>query len=366
MGALRFSGISRSFGAIAALKPIDLSVAEGEFLTLLGPSGSGKTTLLNICAGYLAPTEGRLFVNDRDVTDLPPRARNMGMVFQNYALFPHMTVGENIAYGLKVKRRPRAEIRKRVTEALEKVQLVSFEGRAIRELSGGQQQRVALARAIVIEPDTLLMDEPLGALDRQLRKDVQLEIRRMHVARPRTTIYVTHDQEEALVMSDRIAVMRDGRIVQIGAGRDLYEHPADSFVARFLGESNLIRGQVLSISGDEATLAVARLDRPVVGKAGRGLAIGGSASLLVRPEHVRHRPGGIRADVVESIYLGELTALRLQIAGKQDGADAIELWSRQNDWPASVGDVVEIGWDYKSVTILPDATTHPEETHHAE
>jgi ABC-type Fe3+/spermidine/putrescine transport system ATPase subunit len=363
MGALRFSSIARSFGSILALKPTDLDVGDGEFLTLLGPSGSGKTTLLNICAGYLAPTAGRLFVNDRDVTDLPPRSRNMGMVFQNYALFPHMSVGENVAYGLKVKRRPADEIKKRVAAELEKVQLAGFEGRAIRELSGGQQQRIALARAMIIEPDILLMDEPLGALDRQLRKDVQLEIRRMHVARPRTTIYVTHDQEEALVMSDRIAVMRGGLIVQAGSGRDLYERPADSFVARFLGESNLLAGRVLSLSGDDAALSVAGLDRPVAGKAGRGLVVGNSASMLVRPEHVRHRPGGIEARVVEAIYLGELTALRLRLAEQKTGAERepLELWSRQNDWSASVGDVVSIGWDDKRVSILPDATTHPEE-----
>ena len=363
MGALRFSGITRSFGDIVALKPIDLDVSEGEFLTLLGPSGSGKTTLLNICAGYLAPTEGRLFVNDRDVTELPPRARNMGMVFQSYALFPHMTVGENVAYGLRVKRRPRGEIRKRVADTLEMVRLAGFEDRGIRELSGGQQQRVALARAIVIEPDTLLMDEPLGALDRQLRKDVQLEIRRMHVDRPRTTIYVTHDQEEALVMSDRIAVMRSGEIVQVGSGRDLYERPADSFVARFLGESNLIRGWVLAVSGGYATLA-AGLDRRIVGTAGRGIAAGMPGSMLVRPEHVRHRPGGLKARVVEAIYLGELTALRLQLMKESNSVNVgvVELWSRQNDWSAVVGDVVEIGWDDKFVSILPDATTVPEET----
>jgi len=363
MGALRFAGITKFFGVVRALEPLDLDVAEGEFLTLLGPSGSGKTTVLNICAGYLAPTDGRLFVNGKDVTDIPPRSRNMGMVFQNYALFPHMNVGENVAYGLKAKQRPADEIKRRVDEALKKVQLSGLNLRAVGDLSGGQQQRVALARAMVIEPDILLMDEPLGALDRQLRKDVQLEIRRMHVANPKTTIYVTHDQEEALVMSDRIAVMRNGRIVQIGSARDLYQRPADSFVARFLGESNLLPGRVLSIAGYNAEIAVDGLESPVTGKAGNSLAVGKSASMLVRPEHVRHRPGGIPARVVEAIYLGELTALRLQIAGPSGGRLAIaesppiELWSRQNNWAASVDDVVEIGWDSESVSVLPDVTT---------
>jgi ABC-type Fe3+/spermidine/putrescine transport system ATPase subunit len=368
MGALRFSGITKFFGAVRALEPLDLDVAEGEFLTLLGPSGSGKTTLLNICAGYLPPTGGRLFVDDVDVTDLPPRARNMGMVFQNYALFPHMTVGENVAYGLKARRCPADEIRRRVDQALGKVQLSGYGSRPVGNLSGGQQQRVALARAMVIEPDILLMDEPLGALDRQLRKDVQLEIRRMHVANPKTTIYVTHDQEEALVMSDRIAVMRGGRIVQIGSGRDLYERPVDSFVARFLGESNLLPGRVMSVSGGRATIAIVGIENPVVGRAGDDFAIGQTASMLIRPENVRHQAGGIAARVVEVVYLGELTALRLAIgaptprtkpenAGPRSGADtSIELWSRQNNWEASVGDVVEVGWEAESVSILRDIT----------
>ena len=182
MAALRFAGITKSFTGVRALEPVDLDVADGEFLTLLGPSGSGKTTLLNICAGYLTPTAGRLFVDDKDITDLPPRSRNMGMVFQNYALFPHMNVDENVSYGLKAQGMPADEIRRRVDAALETVQLTGFARRAIGALSGGQQQRVALARAMVIEPSILLMDEPLGALDRQLRKDVQLEIRRLHLS----------------------------------------------------------------------------------------------------------------------------------------------------------------------------------------
>jgi ABC-type Fe3+/spermidine/putrescine transport system ATPase subunit len=193
MAAVRFAGIAKSFGGVPALRPTDLDVPPGEFLTLLGPSGSGKTTLLNICAGFLEPSEGRLSVDGRDVTALPARHRNMGMVFQSYALFPHMSVFENVAYGLKVRRVPGPEIARRVAEALRVVRLDDFGDRSVRQLSGGQQQRVALARAVVIEPAILLMDEPLGALDRQLRKEVQLEIRRMHVAHPRTTLYVTHD-----------------------------------------------------------------------------------------------------------------------------------------------------------------------------
>ncbi len=351
MSALRLEAIAKSFGPVTALRPTDLDIAEGEFLTLLGPSGSGKTTILNICAGYLMPSSGRLHVGGRDVTALPPRRRNIGMVFQNYALFPHMTVFENVAYGLRVRRVAGAELRRRVEGALSLVRLDGFAGRAIQDLSGGQQQRVALARAVVIEPDILLMDEPLSALDRQLRKDVQLEIRRLHLARPRTTLYVTHDQEEALVMSDRVAVMREGRIVQIGAGADLYERPADAFVARFLGESNLLAGTVSWLGGDRGALAVPGLAQPLEGRLGTArLAVGAKALALIRPEAIRPEPRGIVAAIVERVYLGELVALRLSLPGGQD------IWCRRlaGDLPGDLS-TIDIGWDAERVTLLPDA-----------
>jgi ABC-type Fe3+/spermidine/putrescine transport system ATPase subunit len=350
MSAVRLAGISKSFGAVGALLPIDLEIPHGEFLTLLGPSGSGKTTLLNICAGYLEPSAGRLLVNRLDVTALPPRLRNMGMVFQNYALFPHMTVSENVAYGLRARRLPMDEIARRVAEVLQMIRLDGYGDREIRELSGGQQQRVALARAMVIQPDILLMDEPLGALDRQLRKEVQLEIRRLHVAQPRTTIYVTHDQEEALVMSDRIAVMRSGRIVQIGSGADLYERPVDTFVARFLGESNLLSGTISAIADGRGVLAVPGLAQPLEGRAANGLQSGGPASALLRPEAIRQEAGGLQARVVERVYLGELVAVRLALAGGQ------ELWSRRLAGEFHARDVVEIGWDASAISILPEAS----------
>lgn len=350
MSTVQFSGISRSFGAVAALLPTDLDIPQGEFLTLLGPSGSGKTTLLNICAGYLEPSAGRLVVGGRDVTALPPRLRNMGMVFQNYALFPHMTVAENVAYGLTVRRLAREEVARRVADVLHMIQLDGHGDRAIRELSGGQQQRVALARAMVIQPDILLMDEPLGALDRQLRKELQFEIRRLHAARPRTTIYVTHDQEEALVMSDRIAVMRAGRIVQIGSGADLYERPVDTFVARFLGESNLLAGTVVAIADGHATLDVPGLAQPLEGRAADGLRVGDPAAALLRPEAVRAHAAGLSARVTERVYLGELVAVRLLLASGH------ELWSRRiaSEW--SGRDAIEIGWDASAISILPNAS----------
>jgi ABC-type Fe3+/spermidine/putrescine transport system ATPase subunit len=349
MSAVALRGIAKSFGAFEALAPLDLDIASGELISFLGPSGSGKTTLLNICAGYLEPTSGRLLVAGRDITALPPRRRNIGMVFQNYALFPHLDVFENVAYGLRVRKVSRAELERRVGEALRTVRLDDFARRPIRSLSGGQQQRVALARAMVIEPDILLMDEPLGALDKQLRKEVQVEIRRMHVAHPRTTLYVTHDQEEALVMSDRIAVMRAGRVVQLGSAQELYSRPADSFVARFLGESNLVTGRVAELGEGRATLAVSGA-APIAGRAGQGLAKGGAACALIRPEHVRPLAGGLPARIIERIFLGEIVALRLALTGDT------ELWSRLFSSDAPAGDRIEIGWDSERVSILPETS----------
>jgi ABC-type Fe3+/spermidine/putrescine transport system ATPase subunit len=348
VSAVAFRGIAKRFGASEALFPLELEIASGEFVSFLGPSGSGKSTLLNICAGYLEPTAGSLFVAGRDVTALPARRRNIGMVFQNYALFPHLDVFENVAYGLRVRKIAAVELKRRVEDALRTVRLDGFGARSPRSLSGGQQQRVALARAMAIEPDILLMDEPLGALDKQLRKEVQIEIRRLHVAHPRTTLYVTHDQEEALVMSDRIAVMRGGRVVQLGTAQELYSRPIDSFVARFLGESNLIAGRVVALRDGRATLRADGLASPIEGCAGQGLRMAETACALIRPEHVRPVAGGQPAHIAERIFLGEIVALRLALPG---GA---ELWSRLFSSDAPAGDEIEIGWDRERVSILPE------------
>jgi ABC-type Fe3+/spermidine/putrescine transport system ATPase subunit len=347
--SLRFEGAAKSYGDVEALKPTDLVVAPGEFLTLLGPSGSGKTTLLNLAAGYLEPSAGRVHIGAREVTRLPARQRNIGMVFQSYALFPHMTVGENVAYGLTVRRLPKTEIARRVAAALRLVHLEEFGHRAIQQLSGGQQQRVALARALVIEPDVLLMDEPLGALDKQLRRSVQLELRRLHEEHRRTTIYVTHDQEEALVLSDRVAVMRDGRIEQLGTAGDLYDRPVNAFVAGFIGESNLLPARVVAIAGGEAEAEVPDLGLSVRAAAAPGLQAGKPAVLLVRPEHVLvGERAGLAAEIGELVYLGELTALHLRLAG---GAT---LWARQitthDLWR---GAQVTIGWRQEHARIVP-------------
>jgi len=350
MRGVTFRGIAKRFGQFDAILPLDLAVAPGEFVSLLGPSGSGKTTLLNICAGFETPSAGTLSLDGTDITSLSPRQRNIGMVFQNYALFPHMSVFENVAYGLRVRGIAEADIARRVEAVLASVRLDAFAPRRISSLSGGQQQRVALARAIVIEPDILLMDEPLGALDKQLRKEVQIEIRRMHLARPRTTLYVTHDQEEALVMSDRIAVMRAGRIVQIGSAQDLYARPVDTFVARFLGESNLISGRVVATGGASARFEAKGTLGPMIGRAAPGISVRAPAAAMVRPEHVRPVAGGRRARIAERVFLGEIIALRL------DFGDGTELWSRIFSSDAPPGDTVEIGWSEDNVSILPETT----------
>jgi ABC-type Fe3+/spermidine/putrescine transport system ATPase subunit len=353
---LRLREVSKSFSSVRALEPVSLDVRAGEFVTLLGPSGSGKTTLLNITAGYIAPDTGSLWIGEVDVTEMPARKRNIGMVFQNYALFPHFSVFENVAYGLRVRRVASDEVRRRVEQALRIVRLEGYGPRAINQLSGGQQQRVALARAIIIEPAVLLMDEPLGALDRQLRKHVQLEIRRLHRELGRTTLYVTHDQEEALVLSDRIGVMRDGWIEQIGTPDELYRRPANAFVAGFLGESNLLHGHVTRADGRTGFLAAPTLAIELAGECAPDLRPGQEAVALVRPEAVEltlEFGEGLPGRVAEVVYLGELLAIRVVLSSGQD------FWCRcfsRVEIPAE-GREVRLRWRNEDVRLVPLASS---------
>src|SRR5262245_57438579 len=242
MARLELSHLSKHFGGTVAVRDVTLDVGDGEFIVLLGPSGCGKTTTLRMIAGFVAPTAGRVRLGGRDVTTLPPWQRNAGMVFQSYALFPHLTVAENVAFGLEMRSMATTEIEPRVKEALRMVRLAGYEQRLPRELSGGQQQRVALARALAIRPDVLLLDEPLSNLDAKLRETVRVEIRELQRQLGITTVMVTHDQEEALIMADRLVVMSDGAVRQVGTQQELYERPADRFVAGFVGRSNLLAG----------------------------------------------------------------------------------------------------------------------------
>lgn len=257
ISAIRFENVSRYFGDVKAVDQVDLEIQDGEFFSMLGPSGSGKTTCLRMIAGFDMPTHGRIHLYGQDVSNLPPYERNVNTVFQDYALFPHMNVGDNIAYGLMVKKVPRQERMKRVDEILELVQLAGYAARKPSQLSGGQRQRVALARALINHPKVLLLDEPLGALDLKLRQQMQVELKSIQKRVGITFIFVTHDQEEAITMSDRIAVFNQGRIEQVGAPSEIYERPASAFVAGFVGTSNLVSGDVAKrLTGSDKTFSV--------------------------------------------------------------------------------------------------------------
>jgi spermidine/putrescine ABC transporter ATP-binding subunit len=316
------SGVDKQFGAVPAVRGCTLSVRSGEFFTLLGPSGSGKTTILMMVAGFESPTRGQITFDGRDVTALPANRRDVGMVFQSYALFPHMTVFDNVAFPLSIRRVPRTEIRERVMRALTLVHLPAYVDRLPRQLSGGEQQRVALARAIVFSPRILLMDEPLGALDKKLRTEMQVEIRRLQRELGITTIYVTHDQEEALSMSDRIGIMRAGRLEQTGTPRELYHAPASAFVATFLGNANFVEGVV--IERRATTVVVALPGGPTVSVPG-SYPGGAALTLMVRPEHlaVTAEPPApcdgatsVAAEVQEAVYLGAAVQYRLGALGR--------------------------------------------------
>jgi putative spermidine/putrescine transport system ATP-binding protein len=346
------TGLVVSLGLQVVLHSVNLSVGAGEFLTLLGPSGSGKTTLLMAIAGFALPDAGDIRMGAVDVTTLPPHRRDVGVVFQSYALFPHMTVGENIAYPLKLRRMPRAEIAAHVERALALVQLRGFADRAAASLSGGQRQRVAVARAVVFRPRVLLMDEPLSALDKPLREAMQIELRRLHGELGLTTIYVTHDQREALTLSDRIAVIDHGRVVQIGAPEDLYNRPRTAFVARFLGESTILPVEV-------AGGAVRYRGRPI--GVAEIPAEAGAHGLLIRPERLRRLPLGAPAPegcnvfggiVADTIFQGD--SVRIEIA-LPDGA-AIALRSQYAERAAGPlpkrGEAVEVALAHEDAILL--------------
>jgi len=308
---LRLEDVARRFGEVRALDGVSLEVASGELLTILGPSGSGKTTLLKVVAGFEKPDQGRVLVDSMDITELPPARRDIGMVFQNYALFPHLTVAGNVAFPLEMRNVAKAEIARRVNEALGLVELAGYEARLPRQLSGGQQQRVALARAIVFNPRLLLLDEPFGALDRKLRETMQLEVRRLQRRLGLTTIFITHDQEEALVLSDRIAVMNQGAIQQVAGTTEIYERPATGFVADFVGESNILRGTAAA----DSTLA---LDGGGQIRVARSLAAGRRMGILIRPERFSATASNpFTGEVVEAVYLGSSFKLRLKCEGRE-------------------------------------------------
>lgn len=350
-------GLTKSYANVVALQPTDLEVRDGEFLTLLGPSGSGKTTLLLLLAGLLAPDAGTICVDGRDVTRAAPESRDLGMVFQNYALFPHMTVFDNVAFPLRMRKVHRSEVRKRVARALSAVHLADFGDRMPSQLSGGQQQRVALARCMVYQPSVILMDEPLGALDKKLREQMQMEIKRLHKELKVTILYVTHDQEEALVMSDRICLMNNACVEQIGTPAELYFRPRSRFAAEFLGESTILPVNVEGIVDGRLRLSMAGGEFwTALNKSAPSLPPG-KAIAVIRPEAIAVLENGqtaeneLEAKVVDVAIAGSMTKIYLETA---DGtAIAAASPTRRDRLGLSAGERVRLGWSSEATVVLP-------------
>ncbi|WP_374445970.1 ABC transporter ATP-binding protein [Stella sp.] len=353
-----FVGVSKRYsGDAMAVARLDLDIARGEFVTFLGPSGSGKTTSLMMLAGFETPTEGDIRVAGKSVRRVPPHRRNIGVVFQHYALFPHMTVGENVAFPLQVRGVGREEAARRVDRALELVRLAGYGRRRPAELSGGQQQRVALARALVFDPDIVLMDEPLGALDKQLREQLQLEIKHIHDGLGVTIVYVTHDQSEALTLSDRIAVFKDGRVEQVGPPSEIYERPTRAFVARFIGESNRLDGRVTATDGRHCTVRTTG-GFDVRAAATAAIAVGQTTTLSIRPERIALGGEGsdnrVTATVEELIYHGDHVRARLALAGTT--GFVVKVANAAGAPALAPGASVSLGWsadDCRSLDPLP-------------
>jgi spermidine/putrescine transport system ATP-binding protein len=352
VAAIQLAGVTKEFHAhgevVVAVREVDLAIATGEFFSMLGPSGCGKTTTMRMIAGFEEPTRGSVYLHGTEVTGVPPNRRDVNMVFQSYALFPHLNVFENVAFGLRRRSVGRAEVTRRVGEMLEIVDLAGREKRRPRALSGGQQQRVALARALVNRPSALLLDEPLGALDLKLRQAMQVELKRIQREVGITFVYVTHDQGEALTMSDRIAVMNDGVIEHLGTPRDIYEHPRTKFVAGFIGTSNLLSGQVSRVDGDLAVIEIGPDERIVLPAAARP---GQTVELTVRPEKIEMRAEPLRSNatsvlagtVTEVVYLGTATNYTITTS---TGADVVVFTQNASsaDGIAVRGDRVWLSW----------------------
>lgn len=353
---VRFEGVQKTYdGENLVIRDLNLDIAKGEFVTLLGPSGSGKSTALMLLAGFEQPTSGTIRLNGRTLNSVAPFDRNIGMVFQNYALFPHMTVAENIGYPLRVRRVGRAEIAERVRKALDFVQLERFGSRYPRQLSGGQQQRIAVARALVFDPELVLMDEPLGALDKKLREEMQVEIKHIHDRLGITMVFVTHDQDEALTMSDRIAVFNDGRIQQIDAPAVLYERPANEFVARFIGEANMLRGRVQAVEGVRVRVL---LDggQSFEATATAPLVPGNETIVSLRPERVdlnapEDGRNPLSATLIETIYHGATARMIYRTAGGAEISAQVRAGNPMLDMPR--------GTDARLVFSARDAHAFP-------
>lgn len=357
---VEFQRVQKSYdGETLVVKDLNLAMPKGEFLTMLGPSGSGKTTCLMMLAGFETATHGEILLDGKPINNIPPHKRGIGMVFQNYALFPHMTVAENLSFPLEVRKISRSEREEKVQRALDMVQMGAFSSRRPAQLSGGQQQRIALARALVFDPVLVLMDEPLGALDKQLREHMQFEIKHLHERLGITVVYVTHDQGEALTMSDRIAVFNDGRIQQLAPPAQLYEKPENSFVAGFIGENNALPGTIEQLEGDRALVKLANgelIDATPVNVGGTGQA----TMVSIRPERVEFKPEmmppgahTVEAEVLEVIYMGDIFRTRMRVAGSDDFV--MKSRNTQGQTHLSPGQKIRIGWHPQDARALDPA-----------
>lgn len=349
--------ISKYYGTVAAADHVNLDVEDGEFFALLGPSGSGKTTLLRLIAGFIQADTGSIRIGEADMGDVPPEKRDIGVVFQNYALFPHLTARENIAFGLSVRRVPKEEMNRRVNEALDLVELEGLGERYPREMSGGQQQRVALARALVTKPRVLLLDEPLGALDKKLRTQMQVELRQLQQSLKITTIFVTHDQEEALTLSDRIAVMDKGAICQIGQPEQVYERPTTLFVSNFLGQSNAFAGKLISIEGTTGNVET-ETGHLLSTTWTRNKQVGAAVILVVRPEKVKlsaqppQAANQLSVSIIHRVYLGTSTTYLMQ---PEKGSQLLAFVQNEQSQPAyEVGQKVFAYWEAENCFLLED------------
>jgi spermidine/putrescine transport system ATP-binding protein len=357
---IELHSLSKTYGEQTVLLPLDLQIQNGEFLTLLGPSGCGKTTLLRLLSGFETPDSGTILLNGKDITRLPPEQRHLNLVFQNYALFPHMSVYENIAFGLQCQKLPKAEIKSRVEAMMQRVQIAEYADRKPNQLSGGQQQRVAIARAAVNEPLVLLLDEPFSALDYHLRKDMRIELKSLQRRLKITFIFVTHDQEEALSMSDRVVVMNKGKIEQIGKPRDVYEEPTNLFVAKFIGEANIFNTQVLDIVDNKIEVNIAG-DR-LYFKNPRGYSKGDQINILFRPEdievfgtnEIEDKGDLLHGHVSEVIYKGSTVDLVIQLHNGES-IFATQFFDEDNEnLDYQIGERVLIAWKPGWEVILPD------------
>lgn len=356
---LELAGIYKSFGHTVAVDDLYLEVKKGEFLFLLGPSGCGKTTTLRMIAGFIHPESGKILIRGKDVSRVPAHRRGLGMVFQDYALFPHMTVFDNVAFGLRMQKVQKKKWRERVGRALELVQLEGLEERYPRQLSGGQQQRVALSRALVIEPAVLLLDEPLSNLDLKLRQQMRVELRQLQERVGITTIFVTHDQEEALSMGDRIAVMESGRINQLGKPKEIYQYPKSRFIADFIGESNFFHGKVKTIESTDEARIITHNGVSLIGKARDPFQPGQSVNAVVRPEKISlfHQPPAeypnrMPGKVLTAVFTGSYT--RFQILTQGEDLCVVQQQNTRDSQTFDKGDPVHLAWTVEDTLIIPE------------